>query len=87
MERGGGVAEIAGAHDGLLLKVELEEVIYPNAIGVPGPERKVLILAEVFNSFAYGNFYWVFAKLRENSLAPSGDKLIRDCSRAHACVV
>ena len=72
MERGGWVAEVAGAHDGLLLKVELEEVIYPNAIGVPSPERKVFILAEVFDRFAYGDLNWVFAKIRENTLAPSG---------------
>jgi hypothetical protein len=90
MERGGGVAQVASSHDRFLLEVKLDEVAYSNAVGVPGPESKVFIPSKVFNRLADRNLNRIFAKLRENSLAPDGNFRITKgatFSRSRVCVV
>ena len=90
MKRSGWFAQVTSSHYRFLLKVELDEVAYSNAVGVPDPESKVFIPSKVFNCLADRNLNRIFAKLRENSLAPDGNFRITKgaaFSRARMCVV
>ena len=72
MERGGGVAQTAVAHDGLLLEIEFEEVVYANAVCVPRPKREVFCAAEVSYSFLDGDLHWVVQRFAKDALPPCG---------------
>ena len=72
MERGGGVAQTAVAHDGLLLEIEFEEVVYANAVCVPRPKREVFCAAEVSCRFLDGDLHWVVQRFAKDTLPPCG---------------
>ena len=72
MERGGGVAQTAVAHDGLLLEIEFEEVIYANAVCIPRPEREVFCAAEVAYCFLDGDLHGVVHRFAKDTLPPCG---------------
>ena len=91
MERGGGVAQAAVAHDRLLLEIEFEEVVYANAVCIPRPEREVICAAEVSYSFLDGDLHWVVQHFAKDALPPCGHFRFGErsalCPRAYVRVV